>query len=252
MTTGEPTTDDGAPSVTDTASEALDPIHQAMWHVELLTRQLAADVAAADAFVDRVSAIDPPDPASMPAAGTPAAGTSIGRSRLDRVVTAFEETLVTARYPPSVRYDIDAELYREFQPPLADALVSGTDAVYSPEFQASLVADVYTQQYSREALHNELETERDKLATAGSRLVDIDAQLTEAAAQPDTPWNDVSALTAAIEAVAAERQTQLNDSDSDAGRTGHELCRAIYESEPFTYPVLTAITNLQNRLEDVV
>ena len=55
-----------------------------------------------------------------------------------------------------------------------------------------------------------------------------------------------------LDAVAAERQTQLNDRDSEPGRTGHELCRAIYESEPFTYPVLTAITDLQNRLEDVV
>jgi hypothetical protein len=252
MTIGEPPTDDGAPAVWETASDALDPIHRAMRHVELLARQLTADVEAADAFIDRVSTIEPADSTSMPAVGTPAANTSIGRARLDRVVTAFEETLGKARYPPSVSYDLNTELYREFQTPIADALLSGTDAVYSPEFLATLVSDVSVQQHSREALHGELDIEFEELSTAGSRLADIDTRLSEIAAQSSTPWDDVSALTDAIEAVAAERQAQLNGHGSEGGRTGHELCRAIYEPESFTYPVLTTITALQDRLEDAV
>ena len=252
MTTGEPPTDNGAPAVRDTPRDTLDPINRAMRHVDRLTRQLTADVEAADAFIDRVSTIEPVDSASMPAVGTPAAGASIGRDRLDRVVTGFEETLCTARYPPSVSYDLDSELHRVFQTPIADALRSGTDAVYSPGFKATIVSDVAVHQYSREALHGELEIEFDQLATAGSRLADLDTQLTELAAQSRTPWDDVSELTDAIETVAAERQTQLNDHDSEAGRTGHALCHPIYESEPFTYPVLTTITDLQNRLENVV
>ena len=94
----------------------------------------------------------------------------------------------------------------------------------------------------REAFLETMTTESDSLSRCHDDLVTVLDEV-EAGPGPET-------VEERLDAVAHERQETLATRRPLTRSSGHDLCQYCYDEHDWTYPVLTAVTRLRERVED--
>lgn len=202
--------------------------------------EVQAEIDAFQSFVDRVSELEP----ARPASGAPASRSLSHADRVDtssQLRTAFEETVLSIEhfdrvYDESLTEHVAAELSPQLTPVFESSKVAFTEV-----YRQALLEAVREAVDSREQLMSALESEARSLETAQDRLQDVlDSPGTSGC--PTTPAGDERER---LDEIARERQDELRARPRLVRLDGHDFCEYVYESERWTYPVLTAVARLR-------
>jgi hypothetical protein len=223
----------------------LAPIVRAVDAVASEREEVQAEIDAFRSFLDRVSELEP----TQSTTGSPAPRSLSHAGRADtsrRLRTAYEETVLSVEH-----YD------RVYDEPLAEHVAAELSPQLTPLFESNRVAftEVYRRTLheavreavgSREQLISVLGDEATSLETARDRLQDVLDRAGTSGPQAAPAGDERDRL----DEIARQRQAELKSRPRLAQLNGHEFCEYAYESEAWTYPVLTAVARLRESIAE--
>lgn len=223
----------------DELRAALDRITTARDRVRRDRREVRAELRALERFADRVEAIE----AGTDAPTAPAGVAALSRATPDtmgEVRDAYRSTVMAVDHYDEVYGEGLAEnVAAELTPEIADAM-TGAATTVPAGFKSAVRSAVDTTADCRRSHLRLLGEEAQSLAEAESVLGEvIDAV--------EDPTRSRRAAVARLDAVAAGRQPEIHRRTGRA--SGHELCSYLYDEEPWTYPVLSAVATLRRTVE---
>jgi hypothetical protein len=236
----------------DTTTDPLSLLEAARERIEREREELAAERDAFDRFAGRVADLDPePEPS---AAGTPPAMTLL-RTDADgtasRVVAAYRETVMALPHYDDAYGDTPAESLRaELGPEIATAL-TGRGEFSSPLRRAVLEA-ARTAASRRSDFDRTLATEAASLDDARTTLSEVDSVLRTVADREAAGSGTEATLDRQVErceAVSRARQRLRRRRLLPDHLDATDLCTYLYSEFEWTYPVLSAVTALCERIE---
>lgn len=221
----------------------LEPITRAADAVASERKEVQAEIDAFLSFIDRVSELEP----TQSTTGAPTSRSLSHATRADtgrRLRTAYEETVVSVEH-----YD------RVYDEPLTEHVAAELSPQLTPVFESNRVAftEVYRRTLheavreavgSREQLLSVLEDETASLETARDQLQDVLDRASSSGPRAAPAGEDLDRL----DEIARQRQTELRSRPRLVQLNGHEFCEYAYESEEWTYPVLTAVARLRESI----
>lgn len=214
---------------------SLDPIDAARERLDRERHELAAEAAAFGTFAECVEEVSP----DRPSAGTLRAPL-VERQQSDaaaRLREAYGETVIAVDHYDRVYDEPLAEnVAAELGPDVADLFRPEVDVAFAPGFKEALLAAVETARSERTALLAALEAEQESLRTARR---DLDA-IASGRGSDDAVDR--------IDAVAADRQRHLHSHSLPNRIDAHDLCEYLYADLDATYPVLSAVATVRDRL----
>lgn len=175
------------------------------------------------------------------------------------LVERYRETVMATSDREVVTDDaLERSLEREISAGIADALLS--PAPFSSRLKRKLLVQTSTAIDQRTLFHEDLEREADSLETAAAGLRDVTAEAVElpACTVQDTSlevlleaWEAYDELEQRCERLLAQRQRQLAHPSRRVSVYGdeHALCRYLYEELETTYPVLSAVASVCERID---
>jgi hypothetical protein len=194
-----------------------------------------------EAFADRVDDIpqaSPRDPA------LPACTRTVAKPAADETNAlrqAYADTVMAVPhydeiYGESVREHASAEL----GPELAGLLNSSRPVPLPKTHKEALVAAAERQAAERDEFCSTLDGEMDSLRSRRHELTTVLNELETSVVPSEHRQRFEDRLTRTLRA----RQSTLGSQPSLSHIDGHNLCSYLYEDEPWTYPVLTAVARL--------
>ncbi|OYR53293.1 hypothetical protein DJ73_07965 [Halorubrum sp. Ea1] len=181
-------------------------------------------------------------------------------SGLAAVRDAYAETVMSVpHYEEEYDDTYERSVAAEFGPELAYALTRS--AGYHPEYEPALIDAVESAIEERDRLVERLEVEADSLDRAGSRLAAVRREIASLdAAVPDGGFGALDACRARAgvlvedcDRIAARRQRVIAEHGRDLrlGDDVADLPTYLYQSTDATYPVLSAVGSIGDRLDDL-
>lgn len=196
--------------------------------------EIRAERRAFESFAERVDDV----PCDAPAPDVPTMVVDNGSGAIERVRTAYRETVMdTDHYEDVYDNTLRADIASEFGPGVAAALCSDTPVQFTGRLQQFLLAAVEESVTERETVLERLDDEDASLTAAKDELVDIVDNLDGT----QIPQWYANTFTERLDRLAADRQETLRSHRSLGRLDGHSLCEHLYADEPWTYPVLTAV-----------
>jgi hypothetical protein len=201
--------------------------------------EVEAEIRAFRTFLDRLSDIEAtrtatPTPATRSLSHAEAANTG------ERLRTAYEETVMSLAHFDRVYDESLAEhVARELSPQLLPVFDPGANA-FTEVYRQTLRSAVEDSIADRERFVSVLEDEVAALDTARARLRSV----LDSGGRPGTAGDRRDT----IDELARDRQEALGLRPSLVQLDGHECCEYVYESECWTYPVLTAVARLRENV----
>ncbi len=223
----------------DELRAALDRIGTARDRVRRDRREVRAELRALERFADRVEAIE----AGAAPTTAPAGIAALSRTTPDamgEIREAYRSTVMAVDHYDEVYDEPLAEnVAAELTPEIADAMTGAVTAVPAG-FRSAVRSAVDTTTDCRRSHLSLLDDEDRSLVEARSALDEvIDAV--------EDPTRSRRAAMAQLDAIAAGRQPEIHRRTGRA--SGHELCSYLYDDEPWTYPVLSAVATLRRAVE---
>lgn len=204
--------------------------------------ELHAELEAFETFVERLAMITPTaDVDGLGPSPAVAVGTPTG-TRMERVRTAYRETVMSVSHYDEVYGESLVEnIAAEFGHDLAEGVRAGASVPLSEPLRNALhtaaVQAVQERRRGIDTLDEEFQLIEDARIELAALIADLDSTLI-----PD--WYRETFETR-LDAVATERQEKLGSRPSLPRTDTHSLCTYLYQQEPWTYPVLTAVTRLR-------
>lgn len=230
-------------SIAETLREHVrSPIESAAADVEREYADVEAELDAYERFRDRVAGIDTVSTPQSPESTAKPQGLEGQREAVERLRTAFRETVMGVEH-----YD---EVYGESLVEHAAAELSAEAAVvfrrehttsFTEMTRRVLTSTVSRAVEQRETFLDTLAEERDFLESSWTALADLLDDY-ETVTPADRGWGTV---TDELDDLAAERQAVLRNRTASVRTDGHELCEYLYREHEWTYPVLVAITRFR-------
>ncbi|MGB9965668.1 DUF7260 family protein [Halobacterium hubeiense] len=213
----------------------LAPLSTASRLVETERAEVVAELDAYETFRDRLREIDPA-PSTPPDAGLPGRDTT--SDRIERVRDAYRDTVLsTPHYDESYGEPLVAHLGREFGAGIADAFRPDSAVSFTAPYKRTLEARTTGSIRMRRDFVDTLDAEAESIEDARGDLSTVFAAL-DTTIIPE--WHCES-FTDDLDAVAQRRQQTIQRRDSVPQFDEHSLCALLYDDEPWTYPVLTAV-----------
>ena len=218
----------------------LTPIQKAGDLAETEFTEVTAEQQALKEFINRISALTP---TSSSAQLIPTKRIAHSPSpELRQVKEAYEETIMAVEHHTDV---YNQSMREDFAEELGDSLANEVFAdadVLTDQLKQSLILTSYQRVSERKAFNSDLTAELDALRTYEQRLDDV-------------LWNlegcrisnsDQSEVLNNLEKLAEERQAARQDAQTYRSRD--PIYSYLYKTEPWTYPVLTAIGRFRSVL----
>lgn len=219
----------------DKLRAAVDRIETARDRVNQDRREVRAELCALERFADRVEALD----AGSTAAAAPGGVTALSRATPDvmaDVREAYRSTVMDVdHYDEVYGEELETNVAAELTPEIANAMTGATSAVPAG-FTSAVLSAVATTADCRRSHLNLLDDEEASLTEALTTLEEVLEGLAD-------PTRSDRACLARLDAIAAARQPEIHRRTGRA--SGHELCSYLYEGEPWTYPVLSAVATIR-------
>lgn len=214
----------------------LAPLSASMRLVDRERTEVNVEQEAFEEFRERLAGIDPaPIP---PDRATQIAGHASMTDRVDRVRTAYRETILSMpHYDDAYDEPLVEHLANEFGAAVADGIRPGSSVSFTAPYKNALEAKTTRAIRRREDFLETLDGEARSLEAARTDLSDVFAAL-DTTIIPE--WHCES-FTERLDTVAERRQQTIQERDSIPCFDEHSLCAYLYEEEPWTYPVLTAV-----------
>lgn len=221
----------------------LAPIVRADNVVAAEREEIRAEMDAFRSFFDRVSELEPtPTTTGTPTSRSLYATDSAATTQ--RLRTAYEETVLSMEHFERV-YDesLAVNVATELSPQLVHGFKPGGGA-FTDVYRQVLIEAVGEAVVSRKRFVSVLEEEVTALDKARNRLRGILDRLVWSGRLAIPTDNELERL----DDIARERQETLGSHLSLIQYDSHEFCEYIYESEQWTYPVLTAVVRLRKNV----
>ncbi|GAA0271183.1 DUF7260 family protein [Halobacterium noricense] len=215
----------------------LAPLSTAERRLERERAEVNAEQDAFEAFRERLEGIDPA-PSTPPDRATRIANRASTTDRVDCVRTAYRETVLSMpHYDDAYDESLAEHLAGEFGPEVAEGVRPESSVSFTAAYKHALVGAAAEAVRRREHFLATLQREARSLESARTDLEDVFAAL-DTTIIPD--WHCES-FTEQLDAVAQCRQQTIQRRDSVPRFDEHSLCTYLYDDEPWTYPVLTAV-----------
>ena len=215
-----------------------EPLGTALEHVQREQAEIDAERAAFEHFAERVATIAP----VVTTDGPQLLARDHEREKRAAVREAYEETVMAVDhyddvYGEPLLVNVAGELSAE----IAEGLRDEAGLPFTEHLQSLILAAADDAVERREGFQERLENERDSIEAADEALREVTDSL-DGTGLPQ--WYRPS-FDEHLDEVVADRQERLQ-TRAAYRRTGHDLCEYIYDEEPWTYPVLTAVARLRN------
>ncbi|GAA0289189.1 DUF7260 family protein [Halobacterium noricense] len=192
---------------------------------------------AFEAFRERLDSIDPA-PSTSPDRATRISNHASTTDRVDRVRTAYHETVLNMpHYDDTYDESLIEHLAGEFGPKIAEGVRPESSVSFTAAYKHVLIEVAAEAAQRRENFLETIDEEARSIESAWTDLKDIFAAL-DTTIIPE--WHCES-FTEQLDAVAQRRQRTIQQRDSVPRFDDHSLCAYLYENESWTYPVLTAV-----------
>lgn len=222
----------------DELRAALDRIGTARDRVRRDRREVRAELRALERFADRVETIEAGGVTTAPAGV--AALSQATPDAMGEIREAYRSTVMAVdHYDEVYGEELAANVAAELTPEIADAMTGAPTAVPAG-FKAAVRSAVDTTADCRRSHLRLLDDEE-------ASLEEAEAALGEVIDAVEDPTRSRRAAMARLDAIAAGRQPEIHRRTGRA--SGHELCSYLYDDEPWTYPVLSAVATLRRAVE---
>jgi hypothetical protein len=236
------TDDGGGARAGGLRQHALAPLDRAIERAARERREVAAEREAFLAFADRVSSLEA---TRVDAEMNAVRSLEPGPDAAARARTAYAETVMAVdHYDREYGEPLLEHVANELGATVATALAPDGTSAFTTVVQGTITAAAGRAVASRADLLESTEAELESLRDARDRLVDL-LDGGDAACGPvgaDDP-------TGTLEAIAADRQETIHRHHSVSAIDGHDLCEYLYADQPWTYPVLLALSRLRDELD---
>lgn len=217
------------------------PLDTADQIVEREHTETTAERDAFETFAKRITTIDTGRATTNPGHATAARRTATA-DQMDRVRTAYRETVMRVPHYDAVYGESLADnVAAEFREDLAADLRADSPMSLTPPYKNALRAAAMQTVQERQAFLDALDREAQAITTARTELTDLLTSI-DTTAIPD--WHRQT-FTDRLDPIAHDRQDNLGTRPALPRHDGHSLCEYLYQTEPWTYPVLTAVTRLR-------
>ncbi|WP_276271774.1 DUF7260 family protein [Haloarcula litorea] len=221
----------------------LGPVRTAAGLVASERDEIAAELAAFEALADRIADIEPTD--SVPATSDQmCASPSADDPRWTRVRAAYRETAMSVDHYEEL-YDepLVQNASAELGPELARAMQPDSGVRFTPRVKELLTASVEQCIDQRGSLHSFVEREHESLRTCRDDLTEV-VECLDGTTVPN--WY-VDTFRADLDEISARRQRHLQ---SASRVDSHDFYAHLFDEQPWTYPVLTTVTRLEDAVLD--
>lgn len=229
---------EGSHSYRTLREQILDPVASATAHVERERSEIEAELAALDSFETTVSDL------SLRGDGFRPLGDGTEDSSA-AVRTAYQETLMTLEhYDREYGEPLLKSIASEFNPEIA-AFLSPDNRQPMTEFHRSVITNAVVE--SVQTRNQVIERLDRELASLNEHRNDLAGLLNRFDGGYES---NVGQAIEKLEASSQKRQRLLHEHRSNPLGHEHEFREYLYDDEPWTYPVLTAIARLESAIED--
>lgn len=219
-----------------------DPLSTAERVVERERTEATAERDAFETFADRLAAIEAASSTTIPGQTATMAGQMAGSGQIERVRTAYRETVMDVPHYDEVYGEpLIENLTAEFGPDIAAGVRVDDRTSFTRPYKTALRTAATRAARERQSLVTTLDRERQSITRAHTDITDLLATV-ETTPLPERSREDFSDR---LDRIARERQETLRARQSLPHLDGHSLCEYLYQREPWTYPVLTAVTRLR-------
>lgn len=204
--------------------------------------ETTAERDAFAAFTDRLATIDPVAPTTGNVGAIRVMDHEQPSEQTERVRTAYRETVMSVPHYDEVYGESLAEnMAAEFGPEVTACVSMTEPQAFTQPYKNALQAAAAKATRERQAFVEALDREAQSIADARTELTELLAALNTTI----IPEWQSKAFADRLNHIAQERQEALRTNRSLPRLDGHSFCGYLYQSEPWLYPVLTAVTRLR-------
>jgi hypothetical protein len=217
------------------------PIRMGIQEVEGEVRELKSEKNAFEEFIEEIMIIETEQPDNQ----TVWMQKNDYSQNLDRVRLAYQNTVMsTTHYSDTYGESLFENIKAEFSSEIAHALRSNNNHNFTPRLKQTLITG--SEQRIAESIQfvERLEMESESLNAALGDLTELIDSL-DSTRVPE--WYQET-FTGELKQIAADRQEMLTSMDSTRYVDYHELCEYLYESCPWTYPILISIARFRESI----
>lgn len=219
----------------------LNPLATAARILERERTEVTAEQDAFEAFAERLATIDPVMNRPVEMQSFPTVGHNPSADRMARVRTAYRETVMSLpHYDDVYRESMAENLAAECGRDLAAGVCAEPAVELTPTYKTTLQTAAIQAAQERQAFLDALNQEAHSIETVRAKLTDLVAQL-DTTTVPK--WYQET-FAARLDHVARDRQETIQTRQSLPRIEDHALPEYLYQDEPWTYPVLTAVARV--------
>lgn len=207
--------------------------------------EVTAERDGFEAFAERLATIDPVSTPPVSGPSPPMGGRDATVDRLDRVRTAYRETVMSVSHYDDVYGESLVEhVAAECGDDLAAGLRTDTSVPFTSTYKSGLRSAAVHAAQERALFLETLDREATSIETARRELAELVGQL-DTTTVPE--WYR-ERFADRLETVAHDRQETIRSRRTGPFLEGHALCEWLYRDASWTYPVLTAVARLREAM----
>lgn len=204
--------------------------------------EVTAERDGFETFAEHLETIDPVRKRPVPGPPRPLGGRDSTVDRLDRVRTAYRETVMSVSHYNDVYGESLVEhVAAECSDDLAAGLRPDTSVSFTATYKSGLRSAAAHAAQVRGLYLETLDREATSIETARRELTELLDQL-DTTTVPE--WYHAR-FAARLETVAHDRQETIRSRRTSTFLEGHALCEWLYQDASWTYPVLTAVARVR-------
>lgn len=225
---------------------ALGPLATAERILATQRAEMRAERDAFEAFAERLETIDPVADRPVPNTSRSLGSGNPSADRIERVRTAFRGTVMSvAHYDDVYGESLDEHVAAEYGADLATGVQPASSVSFTPRYRTTLQTATDQSVRERQLFLDTLDREVTSIETARSELGELLGQL-DTTTVPD--WYRET-FAAELDHLVYDRQETIRTHKTGSYLGDHALCEYLYEDQPWTYPVLTAVVRVREAIE---
>lgn len=222
------------------------PLETATRAVEREQTEVTAELDAFETFAARLAMIEPVTQKSeqgqqrMVACGGPSA------DRMEQVRIAYRETVMSVpHYDEVYGESLVDNVAAEYGSDLAAGIHAETSMAFHPSYKTALQTATAQAKQERRTFLDTLDRERRSVETARTDLTELIAQL-DTTTLPE--WYRET-FADRLDRIVRARQETIQTRRTVPRLQNHALCEYLYQTNSWTYPVLTAVTRTREAVD---
>ncbi|MFC6976985.1 hypothetical protein ACFQL1_24600 [Halomicroarcula sp. GCM10025709] len=219
----------------------VEPISDAQSRVSREREEVAAERSAFESFRTAVSDLRPATATPSNRQRSVVSGDDC-LNQVERLADAFESTVMSVPHYEAVYGESLSEHMLAELGDFTAAVVDSSTSTVTPHQRSALLTAVDCAIDDRTAYADVLDEEATALATAGSAIKEIVESLDDVIIQD---WYKEE-FEVRLDEIVRDRQSVIHSRISPSPVDGRSLCMHLYADQPWTFPVLTAVTRLHD------